>query len=361
MKLFSIKKFRITFFASFFLLLSLGLALSNVFRASAESEEDNLAESSELHYVTIYDAGFKRTIKTSATTVAEAINLVGVILSEYDSVEPKLDSVINADNFFINVYRAHPAIVIDGSSTTRTMTSSYDPEAIAAEAGFIIYDGDEINLIPNSNFLETGAAAVYQITRGDGATLTIDEEIAFSEQIIKDYTIATGETIVEQYGEVGSKRLVYNIQRVDGKEVSRELVSETIIREPVARVVRVGVEFIPQTPLTASKGRNRYTVTKSDGTIIERQETYYDLDMSLVMQYRLKDGCGDGTYNVREDGVKIDSEGYVIVAANLDLYPLCSVVETSLGLGKVYDTGSFATKNPEQFDIATDWTKKNGR
>ena len=48
------------------------------------------------------------------------------------------------------------------------------------------------------------------------------------------------------------------------------------------------------------------------------------------------------------------------MAANLSRYPRCSVVETSLGLGKVYDTGSFAAGNPEQFDIATDWTNHDG-
>lgn len=28
---------------------------------------------------------------------------------------------------------------------------------------------------------------------------------------------------------------------------------------------------------------------------------------------------------------------------------------------KVYDTGGFAANNPEQFDIATDWSNRNGR
>lgn len=62
------------------------------------------------------------------------------------------------------------------------------------------------------------------------------------------------------------------------------------------------------------------------------------------------------------DGVKIDPDGYVMVAANLLLYPRCSIVETSLGLGKVYDTGAFALINPEQFDLATNWTRhRTGR
>ena len=72
--------------------------------------------------------------------------------------------------------------------------------------------------------------------------------------------------------------------------------------------------------------------------------------------------CGvEPYYTVREDGVKVDAEGYVLVAAHLGLYPRCTVVETSLGLGRVYDTGTFADTNPEQFDLATDWTNRNGK
>ena len=70
--------------------------------------------------------------------------------------------------------------------------------------------------------------------------------------------------------------------------------------------------------------------------------------------------CGGGSYSVRTDGAKVDQVGYVLVAANLSRYPRCSIVETSLGPGKVYDTGGFAARNPEQFDLATDWSNHNG-
>ena len=102
-------------------------------------------------------------------------------------------------------------------------------------------------------------------------------------------------------------------------------------------------------------GRNHYTSTNLSGQTVDRQETYYDLNMSIVMTY-----CGKSGYTVREDGAKVDDEGYVLIAANLSRYPRCSVVETSLGPGKVYDTGGFAASNPEQFDIATDWTIRDG-
>ena len=344
-------------------IISVGLVfVSQIFHATSSTFADSniTSEESENHYVIFYDQGEKLIIKTNAKTVGEAISRTNISLSEFDSVEPDQNTEINADNFFINIYRAHPVIIKVGNTEKYLMTTSYDAKTIAQAAGITVYDGDEINLVNNQNFLEAGIANVYEIQRNGGSTITIEEEIAFSDEKVKDYNLAVGTTEVRQLGEVGRKEVVYNVQYVDGAEVSREKVSETVIKEPVSRIIAVGTSEIEKVPLTASMGRNYYTIRRSDGTVIERQETYYDLPMSLVMQYRLKDGCGDGNYYVREDGVKVDNEGYVLVAANLNRYPLCSVVQTSLGIGKVYDTGAFAASNPEQFDIATDWTNRNG-
>ena len=82
------------------------------------------------------------------------------------------------------------------------------------------------------------------------------------------------------------------------------------------------------------------------------RETYYNLDMNKIVDRMQKYNVGD--YWVREDGVKMLGP-YVMVAANLNTRPRGTVVETSLGLGIVCDTGDFAKKNPMALDIATDW------
>ena len=106
------------------------------------------------------------------------------------------------------------------------------------------------------------------------------------------------------------------------------------------------------TGLTQSKGAQFWTDTKG----VSHRETYYDLNMSVVMQ-----SCGQGGhYSVRPDGAKVDNQGYVIVAANYANYPKCSIVETSIGPAKVYDTGGFAARFPYGFDLATDWSKPDG-
>lgn len=325
----------------------------------AEAENQTYVEAEE-HFVTFYDDGKKLIVKTTAETVAEAIARAGIVLNETDIVEPALGDKIEGKDFFINIHRSRPAVVIDGAVRKYVMTASYEPRAIAKDAGVVLYDGDVISEVPNTNFLEFGVASVFEVTRNGGRQITVREEIGFEEETVKDYNLAPGVREVRQLGEVGVKELVYEALYVEGTEVSRELVSETVVREPVKRIVAVGVSEIERKPLTAAMGRNRYTVRKADGTVVERQETYYDLDMSGVMKLFAAECGAQNYYTVREDGVKVDSEGYVLVAAELSRYPRCSIVETSLGLGKVYDTGSFALTNPEQFDIATDWTVRNG-
>ena len=72
------------------------------------------------HFVTFYDSGDKLTVKTTAATVKEALDRAGIIINDSDITEPSLDTTINMDNFFINIYRSHPAIVRDGKITEIT-------------------------------------------------------------------------------------------------------------------------------------------------------------------------------------------------------------------------------------------------
>lgn len=96
--------------------------------------------------------------------------------------------------------------------------------------------------------------------------------------------------------------------------------------------------------LTAHKGVNRGPSGK---------ETYYNLPMDGIVNMMHNLGY-EGEHWIREDGVHMFGE-YVMVAANLSLRPRGSLIETSLGVGLVCDTGGFAKSNPTQLDIATTW------
>lgn len=96
--------------------------------------------------------------------------------------------------------------------------------------------------------------------------------------------------------------------------------------------------------LTATAGRVTF-----DG----HYETYYSLPMEKIVQQAKEKGI-EGEYWIREDGVKMFGE-YVMCAGSFKVHPYGSTVETSLGTGRILDTGEFAKKNPTTIDIATDW------
>lgn len=85
----------------------------------------------------------------------------------------------------------------------------------------------------------------------------------------------------------------------------------------------------------------------------QQKETYYNLPMDIVVQYAHNRGI-EGEYHVDERGVKYIGE-YIMIAANQQVHPYGSLVETSLGTGIVVDTGGFALYNPQQVDIAVNW------
>lgn len=114
------------------------------------------------------------------------------------------------------------------------------------------------------------------------------------------------------------------------------------------------VVFKPK-PNALTKQRGAHIYVDSDG--VAHRETYYDLPMNIVIGH-----CGkNNKYTIRAaDGAKVDKDGYILVAANYGIYPRCSIVDTSMGPGKVYDTGGFALRYPHGFDLATDWSYPDG-
>lgn len=358
--------------------------------------------------VTIYDRGQKRVILTHADTVAQALQSAKITISTDDQVEPAASSQLVATDYTVNIYRARPVIVVDGAARQKIMTAAQTPEAITAAAGSQLRSEDTVAMTASQDIATDGASTVVTVSRAKSFTLklygvvttaysqaqtvgdmllkkgvklakndtasvptntpltagmtvevwregvqtaTVSEPVAFSVRTILDADHEVGYHVVQTPGVNGKKDVVYEITAKGGKEVSRKIIQSVTTEEPKEQVEIIGTKPSPAS-LTKGKGAQQFTDSKG----IVHRETYYDLPMSSVMG-----ACGGGNYTIRVDGAKIDKDGYILVAANLSRYPRCSIVETSMGPGKVYDTGGFAARYPDGFDLATDWTNYDGR
>lgn len=218
------------------------------------------------HFLTIHDNGNILTVKTAALTVREALERLKITVDDEDIVEPALDTVINEDgDYHVNIYRARPAIVLDGVKRRYLMTASYDPKQVAIEAGFAVYDGDEIKIEANQNFLEAGIASTYRIERNGGRTVTVEEALPYPTETRYDYNLPKGERQLEQAGEDGRKVQVYTVQFENNVEVMRTLVAEEIKLEPVPEIVVVGMhQAIPAGRETCAAWAREAGVAETD-------------------------------------------------------------------------------------------------
>ena len=365
------------------------------------------AASDARHLLTIYDRGQQVGIMTNASTIASALAENHIELAANDRVEPARDSKLIAPNYQVNIYRARPIVIVDGQTKVRVLSAYRTPAQIAQSAGIVLHSEDKTTIVPTENIVANGAGLEMKITRAtpftlvlygkkipsytqaktvgamlkekgitlaksdtvsaplaskltrgmkvavwrNGAqTVTVNQPIKFKTKQIKDFDHEIGYKAIKTKGELGTKSVTYQIVMRRGKEVSRHKIQSIVINQPVEQVEIIGVKPGPNA-LTKAKGSDMF----QDSRGVIHRETYYDLPMQTAVST-----CG-GTYTIRADGAKVDQDGYVLVAANLARYPRCSVVETSLGPGKVYDTGGFVSRYPDGFDLATDWTNYDGR
>lgn len=127
----------------------------------------------------------------------------------------------------------------------------------------------------------------------------------------------------------------------------------TLLLSGVSTMAASYPESRPDAPMP-----ERPHLTKSSGVFAgpSGKETYYNLPMGQVINNMRDLGytVEEYPFTIREDGAKCLGP-YVMAAANLSARPKGTVIETSLGMAIVCDTGTFAYYNTTQLDLATDW------
>lgn len=358
--------------------------------------------------ITVYDRGVHTVFLSDAETLGEALEENDIAIDPQDSIEPGLEEELVAPEYQVNVYRARPVLVNDGQTRVKVVTPYQTADRIAKDAGISLHPEDGTVISRSSDYTGDGAGLQLTINRstpilldlygrkteirtqgktvkglldekgiilGDRGrvslgletpiaagmelrvwregvqTITIDEPIAFPIEQVQDADRLIGYKSISVPGKDGIRSINYEVDIKDGNEVSRKEIARIDTQLPTKQVEIIGIKSHPNA-LTKSKGAQQWTDSKG----VTHRETYYDLNMNVVMR-----SCGQGgKYSVRFDGAKVDADGYVIIAANYGNYPKCSVVETSMGPGKVYDTGGFAQRHPHGFDLATDWSRADG-
>jgi uncharacterized protein YabE (DUF348 family) len=256
-------------------------------------------QSSDSRIVHLYMDGKKQTLPTRAATVGDMLKRLDVTLGEHDVVEPAADAAITDDDFNINVYRAQPVTVIDqGNKAVVGFSAQKAPNEIAKQVGVTIFPEDRVkvelpddvvkegiigakvvidratpanlNLYGTPVVVRTHAHTVKElldeknvrlaegdsvqpagetpltpqiqvfVTRSGTQIASVEETIPMPVEMVEDASLSFGSQAVRQRGAHGKKLVTYQIELVNGREVSRKRIQETTIQDPVKQIIARG-------------------------------------------------------------------------------------------------------------------------
>ncbi len=105
-------------------------------------------------------------------------------------------------------------------------------------------DLDETRLVPGKK-INISRPEVYlgiKIVK----TVSYSEEIAFDTVKVENSSMYKTQTKVKTEGQKGRKDIVAKVTYVDGAQVSKQIVSETVAKEPVNKEIYVGTKALPK-------------------------------------------------------------------------------------------------------------------
>ncbi len=125
------------------------------------------------HLITVHDRGKDVGFLTHQTTLKAAFAEQQLTVGKNDLVEPGLDEQLVAPSYQVNVYRARPVIVVDGTATTKVMSPYQTSRQIAEHAGLQLHDEDTTSVELINDIVSYGAGLKVTVDRATPFTLTL--------------------------------------------------------------------------------------------------------------------------------------------------------------------------------------------
>lgn len=118
---------------------------------------NSFSQHNGVYVVIVKHDGGEQTVPSREPTVGTLLSKLHITLNQGDVVEPGLAAHINQDKFRINIYRAVPVMINDGTHRIFTFSAAKTPRAIAVQAGVKPYPEDLVTATPTDNFLSQKA------------------------------------------------------------------------------------------------------------------------------------------------------------------------------------------------------------
>jgi len=204
--------------------------------------------------VVINDNGKPVVVKTMKFTVKEVLEQNGIKVGKDDYLSVPLNTRLQKKNNVIYIKRAVPVNVLVDGKQIKLMTYKENIKEALEDSTIKIGPNDRIEGAKLEDKIVKDMT--IKIVRVKEEIVKQTESIAYNVITRNNNSLDKGVEKVISEGKEGVKEKHYKVVYEDGKEASKQLVKETIISNPVDKIVEVGTLLAYQT----SRGDSfRYT------------------------------------------------------------------------------------------------------
>lgn len=268
-------------------------------------------------------------VRTQAKTVSQVLEKSGVILNKGDTVVP-IGSTPVSNGMEINIFKSGTAYVISDGKVHPVNTEALSVRKILEESQIKLGANDKVKPTLEYVFKDKTALRNIEVIRVEKVMRQAEEAMPFYTIIRIANNLKSGETQNVQTGENGTCRIDYAITYENGKEVSREIVKEEVLKAVKPEIIK--------------RGADRYVVTSRGfpfryKEVLIMRSTAYDLSIESCGKAPGTKGYGitySGT-QARKGVVAVDKR---VIPLGTKLYVESTDGNHNYGFASAEDTGS---------------------
>lgn len=217
------KKGKKNYFLRIIFLISCFFAVKNIFFGVEELDLE-----SRKRLIVLNDGGIENGVFSEAQSVGEFLKEQNISLGEIDRVYPGREiKLFYGSKVIIDRAKKIRILVDGGEIEDYTFEDTVESAVLGARVEL-----DEFDILsePRDSFAYDDIEV--KVTRVMRAEEIVKKDIAFEVVSKKDDELSWRKEVVKKEGEKGVKELKYSVVYHDGKEISRELKSTEVVKEP---------------------------------------------------------------------------------------------------------------------------------
>ncbi|AWI07576.1 3D domain-containing protein [Clostridium drakei] len=186
--------------------------------------------------ITVSIDGKDKKIMTLSSTYRSALSNNGITVGPKDKTTVSLDNKVENDSK-ISIKRAvNVQVAVDGKKLDIKSAEDNIEKMLQAEK-ITIHQSDKIYPKKDSTVKE---GLMIVVTRVETKDIKEVKPLDYNTVVKKDEDIEQGNNKVVQEGKAGEKETLTRVVYENGKEISRKVISETVKKQPVQKIIAMG-------------------------------------------------------------------------------------------------------------------------